>query len=84
MIPIPVYDTQSGAIFVRPFAFLGAIEHSDLTSVNDPRLQYKNIYVLKLISATVLSNFHCHANLADTAANLVHNTKNLFNVKLYY
>ena len=42
----PVYDTQSGAIFVHPFAFLGAIDHSDLTSVNDPRLQYKNIYVL--------------------------------------
>ena len=39
---------------------------------------------LKWISDTVLSNFRCHANLADTAGNLVHNTKNLFNVKLYY
>ena len=36
------------------------------------------------ISDTVLSNFRCHANLADTAANLVHNTKKLFNVTLYY
>ena len=42
-------------------------------------------FELKWISDTVLSNFRCHANLADTAANLVlTNTKNLFNVKLYY
>ena len=39
---------------------------------------------LKWISDTVLSNFRCHVNLADTAANLVHNTKKLFNVKIYY
>ena len=40
--------------------------------------------LLKWISDTVLSNFRCHANLADTAAKLVHNTKKLVNVKLYY
>ena len=39
---------------------------------------------IKWISDTVLSNFRCQANLADTAANLVHNTKKLFNVKFYY
>ena len=44
----------------------------------------KLFIVVKWISDTVLSNFHCYANLADTAANLVHNTKKLFNVKLYY
>ena len=36
---------------------------------------------LKWISDTVLSNFCCHANLADTPVNLVHNTKKLFYVK---
>ena len=42
------------------------------------------------MSDTVLSNLRCHANLAETivsmaetAAILVHNTKSLFNVKLY-
>ena len=39
---------------------------------------------IKWVSDTVLSNFSCHANLDDTAANLVHNMKNLFYVKLYY
>ena len=43
-----------------------------------------NELAVKWISDTVLSNLRCHANFADTAANLVPNTKNLFNVKFYY
>ena len=45
---------------------------------------WKYIGKVKWISDTVLSNFFCHATLADTPDNLVHNTKNLFYVKLYY
>ena len=39
---------------------------------------------LKWIPDTVSSNLRCLANLAVIAANLVHNTKNLFYVKFYY
>ena len=51
----------------------------DVTTVNT-----SNPNMLKWISDTVLSNFCCHATLADTPDNLVHNTKNFIFVKLYY
>ena len=47
-------------------------------------VRFLELQPLKWISDTVLSNLRCRANLADTFANLVHNTKNLFNVKFHF
>ena len=51
------------------------------------RIPYRLLFIayekrLKWMLDTVLSNLRCHTNLADTAANLVHNAKNVFNIKV--